>query len=141
MNHDIQILEEKDLLSYKNIIDSAFGKSNDIEKYKSYSQNKGYTIFVVKRDDQIVGTITQCALDLFTFDDQPCLILCNFTVKKEYRKEKIGLALLEYVIDKAKTDGYKSISITCFSDALPAHKLYESLGFDRTDHIKFNLSL
>lgn len=47
--------------------------------------------------------------------------------------------ILKYIIEQAKAEGYKSISLTCLGYAYPAHKLYESVGFVRADSAKYNL--
>ena len=139
MKYTVDILEKQDLPSYKSLIDECFGDSCDIEKYYSYSDNKGYRIFVVKDGDEVIGSVTWYAVDLFTFDFQPCLMLFNVAVRKNRRRENIASEMLKYVISQAEKEGYKSISLTCLNDAYPAHKLYESVGFVRTDSIKYSL--
>ena len=121
-------------------MDTCFGNSNDIEQYRNYSENAAYIIFVIKDGDEIAATTTQYAIELFTFGFQPCLMLFNIAVKPEYRKSGMGRLLLEFIIENAKGK-YKSISLTCLADAHAAHNLYESLGFKKTDSVKFELHL
>lgn len=139
MKYTMEALQKKDIPSYKSLIDECFGGSNDIEKYNAYSKEKGYRIFVVKDNDEIIGSVTQYALDLFTFDFQPCLMLFNVAVRQNRRRENIASEMLKYVIEQAKAEGYKSVSLTCLGDAYPAHKLYESVGFVRADSVKYEL--
>lgn len=141
MNYIIEILQKQDIHLYKKLIDECFGGSNDIELYNKYTYNDNYKIFVVKYDNMIVGSVTQYSIDLFTFDFQPCLMLFNMAVLKKYRNKNIATQLLNHVILQAKNDGYKSISLTCLDDAYPAHKLYESVGFEKTSSLKYNLNL
>jgi len=135
----IELLRAEEIELYKDLIDKVFGVSNCIEKYKEYREDKGYRIFVVKEDDQIVGSATQYPIDLFTFDFQPSLMIFNVAVKESHRKQNIAKRLLEYIIENAKMEGYNSISLTCLDTAFAAHKLYESLGFEKADSIKYNL--
>lgn len=137
----IEILKSVDLKSYKELIDECFGSSNSIEQYEKYSENQAYKIYVVKEENLIVGSVTQYAIELFTFDFQPCLMLFNVAVKPAYRNKKIAQKLLEHVIEKAKSDGYRSISLTCLDSAYPAHKLYESVGFVKANSVKYQIDL
>ena len=141
MNYKIEKLEREDLTSYKELIDECFGQSNDISLYEQYEQNHEYTVWVVKDENEIVGSVTQYAIRLFTFGFQPCLMLFNVAVRKAYRKNGIAKLLFEHIIATAQADGYKSISLTCLETAYSAHKLYESMGFKRMGSIKFELDL
>lgn len=78
---------------------------------------------------------------MFTFSFQPALEIFNVAVLKDYRRQNIAKNLFDYVIDYAKKNNYKSINLTCLDTAIPAHRLYENIGFKRTSSIKFNLSL
>jgi len=137
----VEILKSEDLGPYKSLIDECFGSSNDLAQYERYEENQVYTIFVVKDGNEIVGSATTYAIDLFTFDFQPCLMVFNVAVKADYRRKKIARQLVEHVIEDAKAKGYKSISLTCLDSAVPAHKLYESVGFKKANSIKYNMYL
>ena len=110
---EIEILKPIDLKSYKELIDECFGTSNDLEKYQKYNENQAYKIFVVKEGTTIIGSATQYALDLFTFDFQPCLMLFNVAVRMDYREKQIAKYLLSHIIENARNEGYHSISLTC----------------------------
>jgi len=137
----VEILKPEDIVSYKNLIDECFGASNDLDRYRTYRENQAYTIFVVKDGDEIVGSVTQYSIDLFTFDFQPSLILFNVAVKAAYRGKRLAQTLFEHIIEKAKADGYCSISINCLEDAYAAHRLYENFGFKRASSVKYDLHL
>ncbi|MBC8530836.1 GNAT family N-acetyltransferase [Gehongia tenuis] len=137
----IEVLDLKDLAAYKALMDDCFGGSNPLERYQQYANRAGYTIWAAKDGERIVGSVTTYAIDLFTFDFQPCLMLFNVAVLGAYRKQGIGRRLLELVIDKARKDGFRSISLTCLDDAYPAHRLYESVGFKRASSLKYDLKL
>ncbi|MDU5336725.1 GNAT family N-acetyltransferase [Enterococcus sp.] len=138
---EIDILKQKDLESYKELIDECFGTSNDLEKYQKYSENTAYQIFVVKVENTIIASATQYSIDLFTFDFQPCLMLFNVAVRTDYREKQIAKDLLTHIIKNARNEGYRSISLTCLDTAYPAHRLYESVGFKKADSIKYALVL
>jgi len=138
----IETLKYEDLGQYKELIDACFGNSNSLEEYqKGYKNPNGYEIIVSKGAGAITGSITYLKVDLFTFDFQPCIMIFNVSVLPEFRGQKIGKGLVEYIINYAKEHGYKSISLTCLNDAYDAQRLYESMGFKKTDSIKYNLDL
>ena len=137
----IEILKQENIVSYKELIDECFGMSNDIEKYEQYCEGKSYTIFVAMDGETVIGSVTQYSIDLFTFSFQPCLRLFNVAVKTSHREQSIAKALLQYVVERAKLDGCKSISLTCLDTAHPARKLYESVGFEKTSSVKYEMNL
>ncbi|MFV0402048.1 MAG: GNAT family N-acetyltransferase [Oscillospiraceae bacterium] len=139
----IEVLRQEDLPAYKELIDSCFGESNDLEAYKKYAQNGAYQILVAKSGSEgtIVGSVTRYSVELFTFGFQPCLMLFNVAVSPSCRKQGIGRQMMEQVIGDAKEEGYRSISLTCLDNAVPAHKLYESVGFVRMGSVKYQLDL
>lgn len=138
---EIEILKKSDLKSYKTLIDECFDGSNNISKYEKYDPAANYKIVVAKDRNKIVGSITFYKLDLFTFSFQPVLEIFNVAVLKDYRGQKIAKKLFEFIFDYAKKNGYKSINLTCLNTAIPAHKLYESVGFTKTSSLKYNLYL
>jgi predicted N-acetyltransferase YhbS len=141
MDYKIEVLDENDICSYKELIDEAFGGSNSLDQYRQYKQNENYTIWVIKDGSRIIGSVTQYAINLFTFGFQPSLMLFNVAVGKDDRQHGIAMQLLTFVIEKAKLDGFRSISLTCLDDAYPAHKLYERAGFQRTSSLKYSIDI
>ncbi len=138
----IEKLKNSELFLYKNLIDKCFGGSNDLQHYlQNYNENANYEIIVAKKNNKIIGGITFYKIELFTFSFQPCLEIFNVAVLKEYRGKKIAKRIFEYIINYANENSYKSIYLTCLNDAYDAHRLYESLGFKRTNSIKYNLNL
>ena len=50
-------------------------------------------------------------------------------VDPEYRGQKIGKTMMDYVIDYAKKEGGSRIELTSNPTRVAAHKLYENCGF------------
>ncbi|MBQ3391124.1 MAG: GNAT family N-acetyltransferase [Clostridia bacterium] len=135
--YQLERLKKEDLPSYKALIDEAFDSSNPIEFYERYRENAAYRIYVVKEAGEIIGSVTQVEIPLFTFSFQPCLELFNVAVRRSHQKKGVGSFLLRETIARAKEEGYRSISLTCLESALPAHKLYESAGFHKAASRKY----
>ncbi|MEQ7194923.1 GNAT family N-acetyltransferase [Enterococcus avium] len=49
--------------------------------------------------------------------------------------------LLSHIIENARKEGYRSISLTCLDTAYPAHNLYESVGFTKENSLKYAMVL
>lgn len=141
MDTVIEILKSNDLPLYKNLLDECFGDSNPLEAYAAYKEDGSYTVFVIKDEGRIIASAIQYPIELFAFANHPAMMIFNLAVSPAYRKNKLGHKLLEHIIDNAKSNGYGSVSITCLVDAHGAHRLYESMGFVRTDNIKFDMKL
>ena len=138
----IEKLKKTDLASYKELIDDAFDGSNDLELYSKYDENSpSYEIVVIKEKDEIVASITMYKLDLFTFSFQPALELFNVAVKKTYRRQNLGKIIMNYVIDYAKENGYKTINLTCLESEVGVHSYYESVGFKKAASRKYSMYL
>lgn len=137
----IEKLKKSDIESYKALIDECFNGSNKISEYQKYNPKADYQIIVVKDGNKVVGSVTFYKLDLFTFSFQPVLEIFNVAVLKKYRGQRIAKKLLDYIIDYAKKNGYKSINLTCLDTAIPAQILYESVGFKKANSVKYNLFL
>ena len=138
----VERLKKDDLPKYKALIDEAFDGSQELSEYLKYDDNsKSYEIIVLKEKDEIVGTVTMYKLDLFTFSFQPTIELFNVAVKKKYRRQNLGRILINYVIDYAKENGYKTIHFTCLESEKEVHEFYESCGFVKAESRKYNMYL
>ena len=142
INMIIEKLKFNDIRLYKSLIDECFDGSNDLNHYMdNYSENDNYEIIVAKEDNKIVGSITFYKINLFTFSFQPALEIFNVAVLKEYRGKKIAQRLFEYIIKYAKVNNYKSIYLTCLDSAYGAHQLYEKMGLQKMNSVKYSLNL
>ncbi len=138
----IENLKYEELEKYKKLIDNCFGNSMEIENYREmYSTSKNYEIIVAKINNELVGSITILKIDLFTFNFQPMLELFNVCVDLKYREKKIGTLMMEYVINFAKENKYKSMVLTCLDDLPSIHKFYEKVGFAKANSRKYAMYL
>jgi len=139
---EIDLLEENDLPAYRQLMLACFGGAASLEAYRRYDKNAGtYRIYVIKEGANIVAAATAYAVELFTFDFQPCLMIFNVAVDKACRKKGYGEQLLRHIIQTGKEAGFRSISLTCLDTAIPALRLYEKMGFQKMDSLKYNLAL
>ena len=72
--------------------------------------------------------------------EQNCAVMKKFFVIKEYRFQKIGLALYRELLKFAKDAGVRHIILDTPSVAHESHKFYENAGFRKIDATELPIS-
>ena len=54
----------------------------------------------------------------------------GIAIRPKYRQQGLGIGLMKAIIQQAKTDGYKAISLSVDPENQTAVRLYEKLGFE-----------
>ncbi|MFK7696825.1 GNAT family N-acetyltransferase [Paenibacillus sp. HJGM_3] len=107
-------------------------KAPNIKKYNEKWGRKGDRVLIAYKGYSPVGAVWYRLFDEnekgygFVDSDTPELgiaILC------EYRKQGIGQILMNAIINQAKLDGYKSLSLSVDPENTGAVRLYYNLGF------------
>lgn len=129
----VAITAEEGNLSYRNTL-VAEKEASVIAIANSYSAVK-HRITIEMRD-----FIPQERLvvleDFFASRVNDSLFLNALSVKSEYRRQGIGKRLVEKVKQKARAEGFASVSLIVLTDNLPAISLYSSLGFEEIKQIE-----
>ena len=89
---------------------------------KKYIIDTGGYIFFIKNETRIIGTIA-------LIHQQTYYELSKMAILPEYRGLKIGQQLIEYCIDFAKQEKWKSITLYSHKKLVPAINLYKKVGF------------
>ena len=98
---------------------------NDIETYFD-------VFFCLVLDDKVVGTVGLKKINDDTAELKALYLL------KDLRGQGLGFKLINSVIDKAKEKGYKLILLDSMSKYKEALKLYEKVGFIKTERYNDN---
>lgn len=93
---------------------------------KSYQQGGG-EFWVAIYDGKVIGTIG------LMIKENNCAVMKKFFVKKEYRSQKVGLALYSELIKFAKLLNVQHIILDTPSVAKTSHRFYERAGFYKVD--------
>lgn len=91
---------------------------------RCYQQNGG-EFWIAISDGKVIGTIG------LMLKEQNCAVMKKFFVKKEFRSQKIGLALYSKLLNYAKNAGVRHIILDTPSVARVSHKFYEKAGFHK----------
>lgn len=95
----------------------------DLLDISYYYQQNGGEFWVALSDGNVIGTIG------LMLKEQNCAIMKKFFVKKEFRSQKIGLALYNELLKFAKKSEIQHIVLDTPSVAHESHKFYEKAGF------------
>lgn len=134
-NLTIEKLQKSDLREAISIYDSNHNLKTNYEKlfqeYDKIYNNPDYHNIVVKLDGKIVGMATIVINRDIVEELHPFLTVWNLGVHKDYRRKKIGTAMLEYIYTYAKNLGCDFISLIAEKDNIIGQKFYESLGYEK----------
>lgn len=95
-------------------------------------------IFMAEENDEIFGTMTLVLNKIPTGDK---VWIEDVVVDKSARGKGVGVKLIQYSIDYAKTQKLKSINLTSSPDRVAANQLYQKLGFMQRETNVYRLTL
>lgn len=131
----IEKLQKSDLKEAISIYDSNHNLKTNYEKlfqeYDKIYNNPDYHNIVVKLDGKIVGMATIVINRDIVEELHPFLTVWNLGVHKDYRRMKIGTAMLDYIYNYAKELECDFISLIAETDNTTAQQFYESLGYNK----------
>ena len=94
-------------------------------------KNNKEELFVAETDGILIGCIMLCQTDDPTIGQ-----LRLFAVEKAYRRYGVGTALINALIEKAKSAGYTKLILWTASPLTAAIHHYEKLGFHITESLE-----
>ncbi len=101
-------------------------------------QNRGETYFILEAKGKDVGCVA------YESPEPDVAYLNRLAVLPEFQGQGMGKKLVDHIIDQAKKDQKKTISIGIIKAHLELAAWYGALGFERTgtkefDHLPFNV--
>ena len=116
-----------------------YGKPSDKNAAKQFLferlKNRDSIIFLALVDNEAVG-FTQLYPSFSSVSMQPIYILNDLYVTKEYRKQGIGVALLNKAKQLCREHNCKGLSLQT-ETTNPAQHLYESLGWKKDPDLHY----
>lgn len=102
----------------------------DLLNIRQYYQQSGGEFWIALCDGKVIGTIG------LMLKEKNCAVMKKFFVKKEYRSQKVGLALYQELLKYAEVAGVRQIILDTPSVACASHRFYEKAGFRKIDAAK-----
>jgi GNAT superfamily N-acetyltransferase len=90
-----------------------------------------YAVYVVEREQQIIGTLALLVLDNLGHRGAPLGIVENVVVDSAYRGEGIGKAMMHWAMAQCRAAGCYKLMLSSNLNREAAHRFYEELGFDK----------
>ena len=110
-----------------------YRQESDIKSAKAFLKerltNQDTIIYIAYIDDNAVG-FTHLFPSFSSVSMQPLYVLNDLYVDKNYRKQKIGVALLNKAKQLCREKNYKGLALQTEATN-PAQHLYESLGWKK----------
>lgn len=108
------------------------------QTFAKIKDNSDYQMITVKNNASIVGfakvTIHH---DIFE-ENNPFITIWSVRVKKEYRRQKVGTRLFEYIENIAKDMNCEIICLIANKDNIGANQFYRKLGYEcENGYVKF----
>jgi ribosomal protein S18 acetylase RimI-like enzyme len=97
-------------------------------------------VFIAIENDQYTGFI-QLYPSFSSVGMKKIWILNDLFVSAGYRKKGIGQLLIDHVLAYCKETGRKKVVLSTAYDNINAQKLYEKLGFTRSDFYNYEITL
>ena len=133
MNIIIEKLKKDDLKEAISIYDDNHNLKTNYEKllkqYDVIYNNQAYNNIIAKVDGKIIGLATIIINYDIVEELKPFLTIWNFGIKEEYRRQKVGTKMFEYIYEFAKKNDCEFISLIAETDNIVAQSFYESLGY------------
>ena len=133
MNIIIEKLKKDDLKEAISIYDDNHNLKTNYDKllnqYDVIYNNPAYNNIIAKIDGKIIGLATIIINYDIVEELKPFLTIWNFGIKEEYRRQKVGTKMFEYIYEFAKKNDCEFISLIAENDNKVAQSFYESLGY------------
>ncbi|HKZ66014.1 MAG TPA: GNAT family N-acetyltransferase [Chitinophagaceae bacterium] len=97
-------------------------------------------VFIAIENDQYAG-FTQLYPSFSSVGMTKIWILNDLYVSADHRQKGIARSLINHVIEYSKATGRKKVALSTAYDNTNAQKLYEKLGFTRSDFYNYEITL
>jgi ribosomal protein S18 acetylase RimI-like enzyme len=105
------------------------------------SRTRGAEVWVAELDGRVVGTVTWCApgsvyREVSTTDDQAEFRM--LAVDPQVRRQGVAQVLVDACLARARADGVREVLLCSLPEMVPAHGLYQRLGFVRAPELDWS---
>ena len=102
--------------------------------FAQIERTPGYELLVAEDNGEVVGSTVLVILPGMAHGVSPFAVLEYLVADEKVRRKGIGKALMDYCVARAKEAGCYKIMLTSDKRRGPAHRFYESLGFEASAH-------
>ncbi|MBN0043267.1 GNAT family N-acetyltransferase [Streptomyces actuosus] len=117
---------------------------NDLAPYRAalerLSTDPLQHVIVAVRCDRVVGTLQLTIVPGLSRRGSTRSIIEGVRVHADERGNGLGSRLIEWAVDRSRSEGCQLVQLTSDASRTDAHRFYERLGFTAS-HVGFKLSL
>ncbi|HFL7939368.1 TPA: N-acetyltransferase family protein [Pseudomonas putida] len=100
-----------------------------IARALTHATQKNWPVYVVEHDGEIVGSAEAYPESFCRIGGCESVGVLGMQVRREYRRNGYGFALLSIVIAHCRNAGFTSVDLSVFESNLAARSLYDKFGF------------
>ncbi|MVA58440.1 GNAT family N-acetyltransferase [Agrobacterium vitis] len=97
-------------------------------------------LYVAERDGAVVGTFQTMVTTTLTGRGSSSMIVEAVQTRADCRGQGIGAQMIEFCLERARSEGLRQVQLTSNAVRLDAHRFYERLGFSKS-HFGFKFKL
>lgn len=117
METEIKILSHKDISDFAELIDvfeDVFEMRNFIKPDTKYLEEvltkPDFLVLIAKANNKVLGGLTVYILDQY-YSKKPLAYICDLAVLKDFQRKGIGRALIKYLTDYCKRNGFDEVFV------------------------------
>lgn len=111
-----------------------------IKAFEEIAEDKNNELIVAERDGEIIGTLQLTFTPSISFQGGKRATVESVRTSSQHRGQGVGKELMNWAINRARTENCTLIQLTTNSDRIDAHRFYENLGF-KGSHLGMKLYL
>ena len=93
-----------------------------------------YAVYVAEREHEIVGTFALLIMDNLAHGGAPSGVVEDVVVHPRWQGQGIGKAMMRFAMERCAEAGCYKLALSSNVMREPAHRFYESLGFEVHGH-------
>ena len=138
---DIESLKEEDLADLAALYKEFWEEDSFPEKMRAtftrLKANPSYIFLSAKQQGRLIGSAMGIVCEELYGQCKPFMVIEDVVVHKDYRRSKVGSALMTALEKRALEHNCNYIIFVTESDRTAAHRFYESLGYNSTAYQGF----
>ena len=138
---EIESLKEEDLAALAALYKDFWGEDSYPEKmrmtFRRLKANPNYIFLSAKQQGRLIGSAMGIVCEELYGNCKPFMVIEDVVVHKDYRRFKIGSALMGALEKCAVEHKCNYIIFVTESERSAAHRFYESLGYNSKAHKGF----
>ncbi|MFJ4067713.1 GNAT family N-acetyltransferase [Pseudomonas sp. NPDC089996] len=109
-----------------------------VERALIHATQNDWPVYVIERDGEIVGSAEAYPESFCRPGGCESVGVLGMQVKREYRRNGYGFALLSTLLAHCRDAGFTSVDLSVFESNLAARSLYDKLGFKWIENLSMH---